>query len=86
MVTRDTHVSHQMLRSLCGCPPNKVDDKSEVVVQDFRNTVFVYASNKVLVRALVGTLVNALENTNVKAMAMNMVKPTPEMVKVGFCC
>ncbi|VDP29424.1 unnamed protein product [Heligmosomoides polygyrus] len=70
-----------MLRTLCGCPPNKVDDKNEVVVRDYRDTVFVYASQKVLVRSLLGTLLSSLENINLSAVAINMIKPNQDVLK-----
>ncbi|VDM85533.1 unnamed protein product [Strongylus vulgaris] len=82
MVTRETHVSHMMLRSLCGCPQNKVDDKDEVAIRDYRDTVFIYASHNVLSRSLIGTLFRTLENRNLKPSGMNMVKTTKELVQV----
>ncbi|EYC10318.1 hypothetical protein Y032_0056g2675 [Ancylostoma ceylanicum] len=81
MVSRESHVSHMMLRSLCGCPTNKVDDKDVVVVKDYRDTVFIYASHKVLTRALIGTLFKTLEQRNLKPTGINMIKPSKELLQ-----
>ncbi|KAK6725878.1 hypothetical protein RB195_004292 [Necator americanus] len=70
-----------MLRSLCGCRTNKVDDKDVVIVKDYRDTVFIYASNKILARSLIGALFKTLENRNLKPTGMNMVKSTKELVQ-----
>ncbi|KAL6731856.1 hypothetical protein Aduo_002679 [Ancylostoma duodenale] len=70
-----------MLRSLCGCPTNKVDDKDVVVVKDYRDTVFIYASHKVLARALIGTLFKTLEQRNLKPTGINMIKPSKELLQ-----
>uniref|UniRef100_A0A0K0CSP0 THUMP domain-containing protein n=1 Tax=Angiostrongylus cantonensis TaxID=6313 RepID=A0A0K0CSP0_ANGCA len=70
-----------MLRSLCGCRMNKVDDKSDVVIRDYRDTVFIYTSSNVLRRSLLGALFTAFENANLKATEMLMLKPSQDVVK-----
>ncbi|VDM61828.1 unnamed protein product [Angiostrongylus costaricensis] len=81
MVSRENHVSHLMLRSLCGCRVNKVNDKSDVVIRDYRDTVFIYTSSNVLCRSLLGALFTALENANLNATEMLMLRPSQDVVK-----
>ncbi|KAK5971984.1 hypothetical protein GCK32_020284, partial [Trichostrongylus colubriformis] len=81
MVTRETPVSNQMIRSLCGCRTNRVDDKDDIVVGDFRDTVFVYTSSKVVSRSLIGALLSSLEKTNLKMVQAVMLVPSPDIVK-----
>ncbi|XGW23707.1 hypothetical protein V3C99_005710 [Haemonchus contortus] len=70
-----------MLRSLCGCRTNRVDDKDVIVVEDYRNTVFLYTSNKVLSRSLVGALLTSLEKMNLKLVQAAMISPSQEILK-----
>ncbi|CAJ0596266.1 unnamed protein product [Cylicocyclus nassatus] len=51
------------------------------VTVDYRDTVFIYASHKVLARSLVGRLFRTLEDRNLRPSGMNMVKTTKELVQ-----
>ncbi|VDO25784.1 unnamed protein product [Heligmosomoides polygyrus] len=59
--------------------PNLLKFQNKETSQLFQ--VFVYASQKVLVRALLGTLLSSLENINLTAVAINMIKPNPDVLK-----
>ncbi|KJH42911.1 hypothetical protein DICVIV_11092 [Dictyocaulus viviparus] len=70
-----------MLHSLCRCEMNKVDDKNDIVIRDYRNTVFIYTSCNVLRRSLLGALFTAFENANLKAVEIIMMRPSHDVIK-----
>uniref|UniRef100_A0A1I7WIJ4 PHB domain-containing protein n=1 Tax=Heterorhabditis bacteriophora TaxID=37862 RepID=A0A1I7WIJ4_HETBA len=82
MVSRGQHVSHMMLKTICGCRSNKVDDKESVPVIDSRDTVLVLISSSVLSRSLLGHVFTALERTDLRSTAINFLKPPKETLQV----